>query len=278
MLIPIFNTALFSLVLLCGSMYIAPPSLLCRKVAFSFFKTCCHCTIHHIESGSTAAHSLDSEGSRRKVKSRLFLFCPIAVMLFLMISFIIYTELAIRRSSSYVKPGDSNWTFGQTLAMLLVFLPLRDLLQVILKPHRHRYIALANRIANADQVQHTLLIFTFWLSLVRIWLMLPLSILGFDFGDWQLHEPAPLTQIPESFTERQAIPPMNGDRPLSILSRSPSRVPSRQVRITAPAPIIISPNIVPPAAPSPSRSESPRSISILESLHNFGSSFSIVYS
>jgi hypothetical protein len=40
--------------------------------------------------------------------------------------FIVDTELMISRSSTLVKPGESAWTFGQTLAMVMVAMPLLD--------------------------------------------------------------------------------------------------------------------------------------------------------
>jgi hypothetical protein len=40
--------------------------------------------------------------------------------------FIVDTELMISRSSTVVKPGESAWTFGQTLAMVMVAMPLLD--------------------------------------------------------------------------------------------------------------------------------------------------------
>jgi len=40
--------------------------------------------------------------------------------------FIVDTELMISRSSILVKPGESAWTFGQTLAMVMVAMPLLD--------------------------------------------------------------------------------------------------------------------------------------------------------
>jgi len=42
--------------------------------------------------------------------------------------FIVDTELMIRRNADIVQPGESQWSFGQTLAMLLVVLPLLDTL------------------------------------------------------------------------------------------------------------------------------------------------------
>ncbi|KDQ17189.1 hypothetical protein BOTBODRAFT_599907 [Botryobasidium botryosum FD-172 SS1] len=45
------------------------------------------------------------------------------------IIFIVDTELMIRRSADLVQEGGSEWTFGQTLAMLLLVLPLIDVVK-----------------------------------------------------------------------------------------------------------------------------------------------------
>jgi hypothetical protein len=42
------------------------------------------------------------------------------------IVFVIDTELTIHRGVKQQQPGESQWTFGQTLALLLLSLPLRD--------------------------------------------------------------------------------------------------------------------------------------------------------
>ena len=43
---------------------------------------------------------------------------------FIVLLFIVDTELMIRRNKGLVKEGESHWTFGQSLAMLMVVLPL----------------------------------------------------------------------------------------------------------------------------------------------------------
>lgn len=39
------------------------------------------------------------------------------------------TEQMIHRSSGLVQPGEGNWTFGQTLALILLFIPIRATLK-----------------------------------------------------------------------------------------------------------------------------------------------------
>jgi hypothetical protein len=43
------------------------------------------------------------------------------------IVFIVDTEVALRRNRDVQEAGEGDWTFGQTLALLLLVLPLRDL-------------------------------------------------------------------------------------------------------------------------------------------------------
>jgi hypothetical protein len=43
------------------------------------------------------------------------------------------TEAAIRRNSSLLEHGDTIWTFGQTLALLLLLVPVWDLSEIVLE-------------------------------------------------------------------------------------------------------------------------------------------------
>ena len=47
-------------------------------------------------------------------------------ILFLDVLFVIDTELMIRRSRPLVQPGESQWTFGQTLAVIVTIIPLLE--------------------------------------------------------------------------------------------------------------------------------------------------------
>jgi hypothetical protein len=47
-------------------------------------------------------------------------------LLLINIFFVINTELTIHRGVKQQQPGESQWTFGQTLALLLLSLPIRD--------------------------------------------------------------------------------------------------------------------------------------------------------
>jgi hypothetical protein len=54
----------------------------------------------------------------------------IVVMGLLEALFIIDTELMISRSSTQVRKGESQWSSGQTLAMVMVILPLVEMVKV----------------------------------------------------------------------------------------------------------------------------------------------------
>jgi hypothetical protein len=62
---------------------------------------------------------------------------PIAAgfIILLMINIVLLadTEAAIRRNSSLLEQGDTIWTFGQTLALLLLLVPVRDLGETFLE-------------------------------------------------------------------------------------------------------------------------------------------------
>jgi uncharacterized membrane protein len=48
------------------------------------------------------------------------------LLLFINIVFMADIELTIHRGAKQQQPGESQWTFGQTLALLLLSLPIRD--------------------------------------------------------------------------------------------------------------------------------------------------------
>jgi hypothetical protein len=67
---------------------------------------------------------------------------PIAVALAVLLSINIIlladTEAAIGRNSSLLEQGDTRWTFGQTLALLLLLVPVRDLGETFLERRTKR--------------------------------------------------------------------------------------------------------------------------------------------
>ncbi len=52
--------------------------------------------------------------------------------------FVIDTEVMLRKNSPLVQKGDAQWTFGQTLALLLLLVPLRDIAETLLERHPKR--------------------------------------------------------------------------------------------------------------------------------------------
>jgi hypothetical protein len=64
---------------------------------------------------ANVAHSL--------VSRRLIFYSSIASMAIITIVLIVSTEQMIHWSSSMIQPGEGNWTFGQTLALLLLVIP-----------------------------------------------------------------------------------------------------------------------------------------------------------
>jgi hypothetical protein len=48
------------------------------------------------------------------------------ILLLINVIFMADTELTIKRGAKQQPPGESQWTFGQTLALLLLSLPIRD--------------------------------------------------------------------------------------------------------------------------------------------------------
>ncbi|KIJ36137.1 hypothetical protein M422DRAFT_261463 [Sphaerobolus stellatus SS14] len=60
------------------------------------------------------------------------------------IIFLIDVELEINKNTSLQQKGDSMWTFGQTLALLLLLVHLRDLAETFLKRHEKNIQRVAN--------------------------------------------------------------------------------------------------------------------------------------
>ncbi|KAJ6496205.1 ankyrin repeat-containing domain protein [Mycena sanguinolenta] len=67
---------------------------------------------------------------------------PIVFGLFLLFAidvvFVIDTELTLRRNRGIETPGDTSWTFGQVLPVLLIVMPMRDILEGVLERDEKR--------------------------------------------------------------------------------------------------------------------------------------------
>jgi hypothetical protein len=62
----------------------------------------------------------------------------LVILLSINIIFMADTELTIKRGAKFQQPGESQWTFGQTLALLLLSLPIRD--TALLEFYRRGYM------------------------------------------------------------------------------------------------------------------------------------------
>ena len=64
-------------------------------------------------------------------KARLCFFSSLCVPALVIIAFAVDTELTIQRNQAIIFPGEAQWTFGQTLAMILVLPILADIAQAV---------------------------------------------------------------------------------------------------------------------------------------------------
>jgi hypothetical protein len=60
------------------------------------------------------------------------------LLLTINVIFLVNIELTLRQNRELQSPGESLWTFGQILAILLLVLPLRDLVETVLSRHEKR--------------------------------------------------------------------------------------------------------------------------------------------
>jgi hypothetical protein len=67
-----------------------------------------------------------SQPAYRQHAKALLVVPGLLLLLLINIVFMIDTELTIHRGVKQQQPGESQWTFGQTLALLLLSLPIRD--------------------------------------------------------------------------------------------------------------------------------------------------------
>jgi hypothetical protein len=73
----------------------------------------------------------DADIVQSRTFGRLTFYFAISGMAVTMIILIADTEQMIHRSSRLVQPGEGDWTFGQTLTLLLLFLPIWDAVEAI---------------------------------------------------------------------------------------------------------------------------------------------------
>jgi hypothetical protein len=71
-------------------------------------------------------HSLRAPARDQRKAGSLPVLLGLVFLLLVNAVFMADTELTIHRGAKYQPPGESQWTFGQTLALLLLSLPIRD--------------------------------------------------------------------------------------------------------------------------------------------------------
>jgi len=76
---------------------------------------------------------------RPEYRNALILIGGIFVMVLLEVVFIVDTELLVSRSSKLVKQGESDWSFGQTLALISLLLPLVETIHAGYKSLKEGY-------------------------------------------------------------------------------------------------------------------------------------------
>ncbi|KAF5363277.1 hypothetical protein D9756_000056 [Leucocoprinus leucothites] len=79
----------------------------------------------------------------------------LAVLAIINIVLLVDTEVAIRKNRDLVTKGDGDWTFGQTLALLLLLIPMRDVGEALLERRAKRVgekLKTASKAGNMDMV------------------------------------------------------------------------------------------------------------------------------
>ncbi|KAJ7174749.1 hypothetical protein C8R46DRAFT_1252723 [Mycena filopes] len=86
---------------------------------------------HRLQSISKEDDDEDGDVTFKRTFGRVLFYSGIASTGTAMIILIANTEQMIRRSASIVQPGEGDWTLGQTLALLLLLLPIGDAVRVV---------------------------------------------------------------------------------------------------------------------------------------------------
>ena len=75
------------------------------------------------------------------------------ILAFINLIFLIDTEIAIHKNATLQQDGDSLWTFGQTLALLLLLIPLRDLVNAFRQRQKKKLDEVRQRHKNIDSMR-----------------------------------------------------------------------------------------------------------------------------
>lgn len=87
--------------------------------------------------------------ARARLRQVLPVYVGLGCLLIVNVIFITDIELTLRRNSHLQAAGESEWGFGQILALLLVFMPLRDLVEALVRRRQEMQTKLDNALAKA---------------------------------------------------------------------------------------------------------------------------------
>jgi hypothetical protein len=125
-LVPIGNISTF-VVILALTMLFEVLGLLCLLLPLVCAKAIIVCILPSRPAEGRAQTPEQLEGDTSVGESLLFrrilFYTSIASMAIIMVILVVNTEQMIHSSSSMIQPGESDWTFGQTLAVLLLIFP-----------------------------------------------------------------------------------------------------------------------------------------------------------
>ncbi|KAJ7740082.1 hypothetical protein B0H16DRAFT_58238 [Mycena metata] len=133
------SLVVYIIILIPGVNLIIPTLLFCTPLAL----------VHRL--GARADKKMPSS-SKVGARDMVAIITALSMLMVINILFIVDTELSIARNESLQDRQDGLWTFGQTLALLLLVLPLRDLAEsfsIIDGPeNRPLFLALLSRAVN----------------------------------------------------------------------------------------------------------------------------------
>ncbi|KAJ7174748.1 hypothetical protein C8R46DRAFT_1214925 [Mycena filopes] len=131
--IPVLNIQLFGFIFMFGILVFSAPTEYPLLLLFRLID-CLRLLIRSVQSSlgfPTAPLDVTQSTNLKRSRRFLYFFVGIATAGTAMGILIVDTELMIHRSASIVQPGEGAWTLGQTLALLLLFLPIGDAVRVV---------------------------------------------------------------------------------------------------------------------------------------------------
>ncbi|KAJ7137322.1 ankyrin repeat-containing domain protein [Mycena filopes] len=113
--------AIYVVILVPGLNLILPTAIFCAPLYLLRLRKAPEADIDPKQATSTGLHPVNGSKSVRETRATQM---GLVMLMFVNILFVIDTELSISRNESPQGREDSLWTFGQTLALLLLLLPL----------------------------------------------------------------------------------------------------------------------------------------------------------